>query len=59
MLNKKSIQWKKIKRWKYEKFGNLGFVNKFESANFCDKIEAKVSYKVVKQPNACATYTNQ
>lgn len=55
----KSMQWKTIKRWKCEEVGNLGFVNKGESADICDKMEAKVPYKVVKQPNASATYTKQ
>jgi hypothetical protein len=39
--------------------GNKGFVNQGESADICDKMEAKVGYKVTKAGAASASYAKQ
>jgi hypothetical protein len=55
----KSMNWQEVKRWSCEDVGNKGFVNQGESSDICDKMEAKVGYKVVKKGPAAATYEKQ
>jgi hypothetical protein len=55
----KAKNWQEVKRWTCEDVGNKGFVNPGESADICEKMEAKVGYKVVKKGPAAAEYTKQ
>ena len=55
----KAKNWQEVKRWSCEDVGNKGFVNQGESADICDKMEAKVGYKVIKKGPAAAEYTKQ
>jgi hypothetical protein len=55
----KAMTWQEVKRWSCEDVGNKGFVNQGESSDICDKMEAKVGYKVTKAGAASATYAKQ
>lgn len=56
----KGMNWKMIKRFKCEEVGNMGFVNKGQSADICDSMEAKgKGYKITKQGAANAVYEKQ
>lgn len=54
-----SMKWKQIKRYKCEEVGNMGFVNKGQSADICENMEAKQGYKITKQGPANAVYEKQ
>jgi hypothetical protein len=55
----KAMKWNLIKRFKCEEVGNMGFVNKGQSPDICDNMEAHNAYKVMKQGTANATYEKQ
>ncbi len=55
----KAMKWQEVKRWTCEDVGNKGFTNQGESADMCEKMEAKVGYKVTKAGAASATYAKQ
>lgn len=55
----KAMKWQEVKRWSCEDVGNKGFVNQGENADICEKMEAKVGYKVTKAGAASAAYAKQ
>lgn len=55
----KAMHWEKVKKATCEDIGNRGFVNKGQSPDMCDNMEAKQAYKVMKQGEANATYEKQ
>jgi hypothetical protein len=55
----KTMNWKKIERFKCEEVGNMGFINPGQSPDICDNMQAKQGYKVMKQGKANATYEKQ
>lgn len=55
----KAMKWQEVKNDTCESVGNKGFVNNGESADICDKMEAKQPYKVTKMGAASATYQKQ
>ncbi|HQS38578.1 MAG TPA: hypothetical protein PK571_10160 [Methylotenera sp.] len=55
----KAMKWNLIKRFKCEEVGNMGFVNKGQSSDICDNMEAHNAYKVMKQGTANAIYEKQ
>lgn len=56
----KAMNWKQIKRFKCEEVGNMGFVNKGQSADICENMDAKgKGYKITKQGADNAVYEKQ
>jgi hypothetical protein len=55
----KALQWQKVKRETCESVGNKGFVNAGESADICDKMQAKTPYQVTKSGAAAAVYSKK
>jgi len=55
----KAMTWEKVRKATCESVGNKGFVNGGESADICEKMQAKTPYQVTKAGAASAVYTRK